>query len=67
VHLFRPSLSFLAKAQPRLEIRRGQKNFLQKTSLEKVLTIFFIIFVISLPTKLEIYDFHTITYLYNLR
>jgi hypothetical protein len=25
VHLFRPSLSFLAEAQPRLENRRGQK------------------------------------------
>jgi hypothetical protein len=25
VHLFRPGLSFLAEAQPRLENRRGQK------------------------------------------
>jgi hypothetical protein len=65
VHLFRPSLSFLAEAQPRLEIRRGQKDFLQKTSLEKV--FFLIEFVISLPTKLEIYYLHTITYLHNLR
>jgi hypothetical protein len=30
-----------------------------------VLGIFFIVFVISLPTKLEIY--YTITYLHNLR
>jgi hypothetical protein len=28
VHLFRPSLSFLAEAQPRLDNRRGQKVFL---------------------------------------
>jgi hypothetical protein len=29
VHLFRPSLSFLAEAQPRLDNRRGQKVFLE--------------------------------------
>jgi hypothetical protein len=28
VRLFRPSLSFLAEAQPRLENKRGQKEFL---------------------------------------
>jgi hypothetical protein len=51
VHLFRPSLSFLAKAQPRFEIRRGQKDFLQKTSLEKVLTIFFYSICYQLANK----------------
>jgi hypothetical protein len=29
-HLFRPSLSFLVEAQPRLENRRGQKAFFSK-------------------------------------
>jgi hypothetical protein len=28
VHLFRPRLSFLAEAQPRLDNRRGQRHFL---------------------------------------
>jgi hypothetical protein len=37
-HLFRPSLSFLAKAQPRLENRRGQKALLAEVHI-----IFFII------------------------
>jgi hypothetical protein len=43
VHLFRPSLSFLAEAQPRLQNRRGQKarTTKQKTSLEK-LQIYFV-------------------------
>jgi hypothetical protein len=49
MHLFRPSLSFVAEAQPRLQNRRGQMavfgraaNILgdrttkQKTSLEKI-------------------------------
>jgi hypothetical protein len=31
VHLFRPSLSFLAEAQPRLENRRGQKAPFERT------------------------------------
>jgi hypothetical protein len=31
VHLFRPSLSFLAEAQPRLENRRGQKLATSRT------------------------------------
>jgi hypothetical protein len=33
VHLFRPSLSFLAEAQARLENRRGQRHFLQNCTL----------------------------------
>jgi hypothetical protein len=37
VHLFRPRLSFLAEAQPRLENRRGQRNF-----LTEVHTTFFV-------------------------
>jgi hypothetical protein len=57
VHLFRPSLGFLAEAQPRLENRPGQKALFgrgaqyifvataratkQKTSLEK-LQIYFV-------------------------
>jgi hypothetical protein len=53
VHLFRPSLSFLAEAQQRLENRRGQKaevrikflgdrkNYKQKTSSQK-LQIYFV-------------------------
>jgi hypothetical protein len=60
VHLFRPSLGFLAEAQPRLENRRGQKalfgggahNFFyaiarttkQKTSLERLQIILYLLF-----------------------
>jgi hypothetical protein len=31
VHLFRPSLSFLAEAQPRLKNRLGQKALFERT------------------------------------
>jgi hypothetical protein len=34
VHLFRPSLSFLAEAQPRLENRRGQRHFLAEVRIK---------------------------------
>jgi hypothetical protein len=46
VHLFRPSLSFLTEAQPRLQNRRGQKarTTKQKTSLEKLQIYFVSIF-----------------------
>jgi hypothetical protein len=40
VHLFRPNLSFLAEAQPRLENRRGQKRSLEKLQVYFV-SIFF--------------------------
>jgi hypothetical protein len=64
VYLFRPSLGFLAEAQPRLEIDEDIRHFLS----EMYITFFrrphelqskkitnFIVFVISLPTKREIY------------
>jgi hypothetical protein len=38
VHLFRPSVGFLAEAQPRLQNRRGQKQFLA----EELLQIYFV-------------------------
>jgi hypothetical protein len=34
VHLFRPCLSFLAEAQPRLENRRGQRHFLAEVHIK---------------------------------
>jgi hypothetical protein len=34
VHLFRPSLSFLDEAQPRLENRRGQKAILAEVHIK---------------------------------
>jgi hypothetical protein len=50
VHLFRPSLCFLAEAQPRLANRLGQKaRFLINIY---ILTIFLIVFVINLPTTM---------------
>jgi hypothetical protein len=86
VHLFRPSLSFLAEAQQRLENRRGQKaevriKFFRRPqklqtkdiiakitnlfciSSRYILTIFFIVFFISLPTKREIYYIRICNYI----
>jgi hypothetical protein len=89
VHVFRPSLSFLAEAQPRLEKQARTKgtfwqrctlnflgdhmNYKAKDIIGKItnlfciylfqihtllihnINIFFIVFVISLPTKLQTY------------
>jgi hypothetical protein len=46
VHLFRPSLSFLAEAQPRLETSGDNRDSLAEMHIT---------FFISLLTKLEIY------------
>jgi hypothetical protein len=54
VHLFRPRLSFLAEAQPRLDNRRGQKAL-----FGRVAQIFF------LGTAL-LHICNIITYLHNL-
>jgi hypothetical protein len=65
VHLFRPSLSFLAEAQPRLQNRRGQKA-LKKLQIyfvsiflkyvDKFINRYFLYCIfISLPKKREIY------------
>jgi hypothetical protein len=81
VHLFRPSLGFLAEAQKQARTKRHilalhflgistkQKNIIAKITnlfciyffqIDKfinkyILTIFFIVFFISLPIKWEIY------------
>jgi hypothetical protein len=36
VHLFRPSVSFLAEAQPRLDNRRGQKALFGKVCIKNL-------------------------------
>jgi hypothetical protein len=60
----RSKTNSLAEAQPRLENRRGQKALFDtgahywknyKFILYRYTSTFFIVFVISLPTKLEIY------------
>jgi hypothetical protein len=38
MHLFRPSLSFLLEAQPRLENRRGQKTLFGSTNYKAKIT-----------------------------
>jgi hypothetical protein len=60
MHLFRPSLSFLAEAQPRLENRRGQKAPFGRGAHYIIMILasyHFLqyVFVISLPTKLQMY------------
>jgi hypothetical protein len=60
VHLFRPSLSFLAEAQPRLETSGDNRHSLAEMHIK---------FFISLLTKLEIYYLQylpTITDLHNV-
>jgi hypothetical protein len=44
VHLFRPSLGFLAEAQPRLDNRRGQKALLTTLKTFLVMPVMFMIF-----------------------
>jgi hypothetical protein len=63
VHLFRPSLGFLAEARPRLENRRKQIyfvfTFIKQINLLFIILLYiyyiFTVFVISLPTKRKIY------------
>jgi hypothetical protein len=44
VHLFRPSKSFLAEAQPRLENRRGQKALFAREKNYKLILYIHIFF-----------------------
>jgi hypothetical protein len=64
------SLIFLAEAQPRLDTGEDTLHFLgdrtnykAKDTIEKI-TFFFIVFVMSLPTKTEIY-YLQYTYLFT--
>jgi hypothetical protein len=50
VHLFCPSVGFLAEAQPRLQNRRGQKQFLAEVHIIGIITNLFCIYFFQIDT-----------------
>jgi hypothetical protein len=74
VHLFHPSRSFLAEAQPCPKTGEDKRHFLAEVHIKffrrrtnyKAKDIIYFLSVISLPTKLEIYYLQLLIYLHNL-
>jgi hypothetical protein len=55
VYLFRPSMGFLAEAQPRLPNSRGQKQFLAEVHIIGIITNLFCIYYVQIDTFINTY------------